>query len=51
MEATARRLLAAGADRLPAVAANRRRFTGELLLAEAAAAARSHPSPARRIPP
>ena len=43
MEAAARRLLAAGADRLPAVVAGRRLFAGELRLGEAAAAARSHP--------
>jgi 2-hydroxychromene-2-carboxylate isomerase len=44
MEAAAQRLLAAGADRLPAVVAGRRLFAGELRLGEAAAAARSHPS-------
>jgi 2-hydroxychromene-2-carboxylate isomerase len=46
MEAAARRLLAAGADRLPAVVAGRRLFAGELRLGAAAAAARSHPSSA-----
>jgi len=46
MEAAARRLLAAGADRLPAVVAGRRLFAGELRMGEAAAAARSHPSSA-----
>jgi hypothetical protein len=43
MEAAARRLLAAGADRLPVVVAGRRLFAGELRVGEAAAAARSHP--------
>jgi 2-hydroxychromene-2-carboxylate isomerase len=43
MEAAARRLLAAGADRLPAVVVGRRLFAGELRLGEAAASARSQP--------
>jgi 2-hydroxychromene-2-carboxylate isomerase len=43
MEATARRLLAGGADRLPAVVANRRLFVGELRLGEAAAVQRAEP--------
>ena len=51
MEATARRLLGAGADRLPAVVANRRLFAGELRLGEAAAALRvRHGAAARVIP-
>jgi hypothetical protein len=51
MEATARRLLGAGANKLPAVVANRRLFAGELRLAEAAAALRSLPrSTERGIP-
>jgi 2-hydroxychromene-2-carboxylate isomerase len=44
MEAAARRLLSAGADRLPAVVANRRLFAGELRLAEAASAVRAIPA-------
>jgi hypothetical protein len=46
MEASARRLLAVGADRLPAVTVARRLFAGELRLAEAAAATRSRPDTA-----
>ena len=51
MEMTARRLLAAGADRLPGVVANRRLFAGELRLPEAAAALRTHPGGTARVVP
>jgi 2-hydroxychromene-2-carboxylate isomerase len=50
MDATARRLLAGGADRLPAVEAGGRLYAGELRLAEAAAALRAEPRPPRRSP-
>src|SRR4051794_25799923 len=48
MEATARRLLAAGADRLPAVAVGRRLFAGELRLGEAGS---PRPGPPRSAGP
>lgn len=49
LEAEGRRLLAAGADRLPAIRVNRRLFAGEERLAEAVAAARG-PGPAGGLP-
>ena len=51
MELTARRLLAAGADRLPGVVVNRQLFAGELRLPEAAAAVRTHPGGTARVVP
>jgi len=48
MEAAALRLLGAGANKLPAVVADRRLFAGELRLAEAAAALRAVPRGAER---
>jgi 2-hydroxychromene-2-carboxylate isomerase len=51
MEAGARRLVAAGADRLPAVAVSRRLFAGELRLGEAMSASRSQPTSAAAIVP
>jgi len=48
MEAAALRLLGEGANKLPAVVADRRLFAGELRLAEAAAALRAVPRGAER---
>jgi 2-hydroxychromene-2-carboxylate isomerase len=51
MEEAARRLLGAGADRLPCVVVRGRLYAGELRLGEAVAAMRSHPSSAAEVVP